>query len=112
MRQDDAEWWDQDADALHWIFDTTAVDADLGVAHQFSNYRSDGLKLPPAQKDRTYLFGNLGGQWMPGLPQYRLPRPHGASAAGSWAPAGPDPPVTWSWPVPSRAAGRQTTPIV
>jgi alginate production protein len=38
IRQTDNEWWDQDADALRWIFDTTLLDAEIGAARQFSTY--------------------------------------------------------------------------
>jgi alginate production protein len=65
IRQTDNEWWDQDADALRWIFDTTLLSADVGLAHQLSTYRTDSAPIPPAQRDRTYLFGTLMADWRP-----------------------------------------------
>jgi alginate production protein len=65
IREDDAQFWDQDIDALRWIFNTTLLQAELGVGHQFGTYRSDDVKLPPDQKDRTYAFGTLSGEWRP-----------------------------------------------
>lgn len=65
LRQDDAQWWDADIDALRWRFDTTLLQADLGVARQFHSYRSDDPPLPPEQEDRTYVFGALSSEWRP-----------------------------------------------
>ncbi len=65
IRQPDGEWWDADADALRWVLDTTLLDADIGVARQLSSYRSDSPPVPPAQRDRTYVFANAGGEWRP-----------------------------------------------
>ena len=65
IRQDDALYWDQDIDALRWIFNTTLLQAEIGVGHQFSTYRSDDVELPPDQKKRVYTFGTLSGEWHP-----------------------------------------------
>lgn len=65
LRQDDAQWWDQDIDALRWIFDTTLLQFEAGVAREFSTYRSDDPSLPLDQKDRTYVFGSLSREWLP-----------------------------------------------
>lgn len=63
IREDDAMYVDQDVDALRWIFNTTLVQSEFGVGHEFSTYRTDDVGLPPDQKHRTYLFGTLGGEW-------------------------------------------------
>ncbi len=63
VREDDAMYVDQDVDALRWIFNTTLVQSELGVGHEFSTYRTDSVGLPPDQKHRTYVFGTLGGEW-------------------------------------------------
>ncbi|WP_051361796.1 alginate export family protein [Solimonas soli] len=63
IRDDDTQFFDQDIDALRWIFDTTLLDADLGVARQFDTYRSDGVDIPAEQRDRTYAFGSIGWDW-------------------------------------------------
>lgn len=65
IRNDDAQFFDQDIDALRWIFDTTLLEADLGVARQFDSYRSDGLDIPSEQKERTYSFGHVAWDWAP-----------------------------------------------
>ncbi len=63
IRHIDSGWWDQDADALRWMLDTTLLDAEVGVAHPFSAFRSDGLDVPLAQRHRTYFFGQLAADW-------------------------------------------------
>jgi len=65
IREDDAQFWDQDIDALRWIFNTTLLQAEVGVGHQFGTYRTDDVKLPVDQKDRIYAFGTLSGEWHP-----------------------------------------------
>jgi len=65
IREDDAMFWDQDLDALRWMFNTTLLQTEIGVGHEFSTYRTDDVKLPPDQKDRTYAFGTLSGEWHP-----------------------------------------------
>lgn len=65
IREEDAQYLDQDLDALRWIFDSTLLDAQLGVAHQFGSYRSDGAELPSQQRDRSYAFGELAYDWLP-----------------------------------------------
>jgi alginate production protein len=63
IRQTDSEWWDQDAQALRWIFDTTLLSADIGVARTSSTWRTDDAEVPAAQRDRTYLFGHIATDW-------------------------------------------------
>jgi len=65
LRQPDAQWWDADIDALRWMFDTTLLQADLGVARQFHSYRSDDPPLPDEQRDRSYLLGAVATEWRP-----------------------------------------------
>jgi len=63
VREDDAMYVDQDVDAVRWMFNTTLVQSELGVGREFSTYRTDDIGLPPDQKHRMYVFGNLGGEW-------------------------------------------------
>jgi alginate production protein len=63
IRQADHEWWDQDADSLRWIFDTTLLSAEIGAARQLSTYRTDDAPLPLSQRNRTYLFADLAADW-------------------------------------------------
>jgi len=63
IRQVDNSWWDQDTDALRWILDTTLLDAEIGVAHAFSTFRTDNVDVPIAQRDRTYYFGQIAADW-------------------------------------------------
>lgn len=65
IREDDAMYVDQDVDAVRWIFNTTLVQSEFGVGHEFSTYRTDSVGLPPDQKHRTYVFATLGGEWRP-----------------------------------------------
>lgn len=65
LRQDDAQWWDQDIDAVRWIFDTTLLKAELAVARQFDSYRSDGTDPALEQQDRTYVLGAIATDWRP-----------------------------------------------
>lgn len=63
IRNDDAQFFDEDIDAARWIFDTTLVDADLGAARQFNTYRTDDIDVPLDQDQRTYTFGSLAWDW-------------------------------------------------
>lgn len=63
IRNDDAQFIDQDIEAARWIFDTTKLDAQLGVAHAFSGYRSDNADVPRERDDRTYWFGQIDWDW-------------------------------------------------
>src|SRR5882724_4319839 len=63
IRHADNEWWDQDADSIRWIFDTTLLSAEIGAARQFSTYRTDGAPVPSSQKNRTYLFTDFAADW-------------------------------------------------
>ena len=65
IRQNDALYWDQDIDSLRWIFNTTLLQAEIGVGEEFGTYRTDDVKLPPDQKNRIYTFGALSGEWHP-----------------------------------------------
>src|SRR3546814_708809 len=63
IRNDDAQFFDEDIDAARWIFNTTLLDADLGVARQFDTYRTDDVDVPVDQDQRTYTFGSLAWDW-------------------------------------------------
>src|SRR6266702_4035972 len=63
IRQADNEWWDQDADSVRWIFDTTLLSAEIGAARQLSTYRTDDAPVSLPQKNRTYLFADLATDW-------------------------------------------------
>lgn len=63
IRNDDAQYFDQDIDAVRWIFNTTLIEADLGVARQLDSYRTDDLDIPSDQEDRTYGFAHLAWDW-------------------------------------------------
>lgn len=66
IKEQDGLWWDRDIESLRWIFDTTLVQAQLGVAEQFGTWRSDDVELSPSQKRRAYAFGTMTRQWSPG----------------------------------------------
>lgn len=87
IRNPDAQWFDQDIDALRWNFDTTLLKADIGIGHQFSSYRSDGLAVTADQRDRSYVFGSLATEWRPenviGLRVVHAEDDHDSPAVGS-----------------------------
>ncbi|HZP13652.1 MAG TPA: alginate export family protein [Nevskiaceae bacterium] len=66
IRQDDGEWWDTDIEAARWVLDTTQIQAEFGGARQLNRYawRSDRAPIPQDQRDRTYVFGSIGGEWL------------------------------------------------
>lgn len=66
VKEPDGLWWDRDVESVRWIFDTTLVQAQLGVAEQFGTYRSDDVELSPGQRDRAYVFASYSRQWRPG----------------------------------------------
>lgn len=66
VKEADGLWWDRDVESLRWVFDTTLVQAQLGIAEQFGTWRSDDVELSPSQRDRAYVFGSMSRQWRPG----------------------------------------------
>lgn len=66
LRDPDGQWFDRDIEALRWIFDTTLVQGHLGVAERLFTGRSDGSDPTASERDRTYVFGQAGGQWRAG----------------------------------------------
>lgn len=66
VRSDEGTWWDTNIEALHWVFDTTLLKANLGVAERFSEYRTDIDDLAPEDEDRQHLFAGVSTQWAPG----------------------------------------------
>jgi alginate production protein len=66
LRNDDGQWHDVNIEAVNWVFDTTLLRADVGVAQRFSEYRTDLTELDPKDKDRQHLFGDVNYQWAPG----------------------------------------------
>lgn len=66
VRSDEGTWWDTNIEALRWTFDTTLLQANVGVAERYSDYRTDLDELAPEDEDRQHLFGDLNYQWTPG----------------------------------------------
>ena len=66
IKEPDGLWWDRDIESLRWVFDTTLVQAHIGIAEQFSTYRSDDVELSASQRDRAYVFASMSRQWRPG----------------------------------------------
>lgn len=66
LRSFDATWWDSNIEAVHWTFDTTLLQAQVGVAERFSEYRTDLDELAPEDEDRRHYFAGLAYQWTPG----------------------------------------------
>lgn len=66
VRDPDGLWFDRNIEALHWMFDTTLLQWDLGVAESLLTWRSDNSEPPASLRDRTYVFGGLGRQWTAG----------------------------------------------
>lgn len=66
LREPDGQWFDRDVESVRWIFDTTLLQGQIGVAESFLTYRSDGSEPPASQRDRAYGFAGLGGQWRAG----------------------------------------------
>ncbi|SEQ19551.1 alginate production protein [Pseudomonas cuatrocienegasensis] len=66
LRSDEGTWRDTNIEALNWSFDTTLLNAQVGVAQRFSEYRTDLDELAPEDEDRTHLFADVATQWTPG----------------------------------------------
>ncbi|MDP3845020.1 MAG: alginate export family protein [Pseudomonas sp.] len=66
VRSVDGLWWDTSIEALRWNFDTTLLNAHVGIAERFSDYRSDLDELAPEDKDRLHLLADISTQWQPG----------------------------------------------
>ncbi|MCP5162266.1 MAG: alginate export family protein [Hahellaceae bacterium] len=65
IKSNDGLWWDQDVEAIHWYFDTTTLQANLGVAQAFDTYRTDDAELRNDLKDRMFAFASLSGNIAP-----------------------------------------------
>lgn len=65
LRNDDGQWHDTNIEAVNWVFDTTLLRADVGVAERFSEYRTDLTELSAQDEDRMHVFGDVSYQWMP-----------------------------------------------
>ena len=59
----DGLWWDKEIESARWIFNTTRIQAHIGVAEQMSRYRSD--HPISSLKDRTYFLTGVSHQWRP-----------------------------------------------
>lgn len=66
LRDPDGQWFDRDIEALRWIFDTTLIQGHVGIAESLFTGRSDGSDPSAPERDRAYVFGQIGGQWRPG----------------------------------------------
>ena len=66
LRNDDGQWHDTNIEAVNWVFDTTLLRADVGVAQRFSEYRTDLTEVSSQDKDRLHVFGDVSYQWIPG----------------------------------------------
>lgn len=66
VREADGLWWDQDIEALRWLFDTTLLRGQIGIAEAFSTYRTSDHEPSLTLRDRAYGFGSLDWQWTPG----------------------------------------------
>lgn len=66
VRSDEGTWWDTNIEALHWVFDTTLLRANLGLAERFSEYRTDIHELAPEDEHRRHFFAGVSTQWAPG----------------------------------------------
>lgn len=67
LRQDDGLWFDRDIESLRWIFETTLVQADIGVAEAFDSYtyKKDAVALPVNLNDRFNAFASASYEWAP-----------------------------------------------
>lgn len=66
IRDYDGLWWDRDAEAVRWIFDTTLLQMHVGIAEQFHTLRTDDSELPISERDRAYAIAGLSQQWRAG----------------------------------------------
>lgn len=67
LRQDDGLWFDRDIESLRWIFDTTLLQADIGVAEAFDSYtyKKDAVAVPVNLDDRFNAFASVSYEWAP-----------------------------------------------
>ena len=66
LRSDEGTWWDTNIEAVNWRFDTTLLQANVGIAERFSDYRTDLDDLAPQDEDRLHLLADINYQWRPG----------------------------------------------
>lgn len=65
IREDNGDWIGQNIDAIRWSVDTTLLRFVASVMYPFSSYRSDGLPVPPFQRNRLYATLNASADWRP-----------------------------------------------
>jgi alginate production protein len=63
VRAPDGLWWDKEIESVRWVFDTTQLQAHVGVAERFGSYRSDHAKPAVPLRDRTYILTGISRQW-------------------------------------------------
>jgi alginate production protein len=63
LREADGTWWDRDAEALRWTFDSTLLQAHVGLASELHTARTGSEELPASQRDRGYGFAGVSRQW-------------------------------------------------
>lgn len=66
LRDPDGQWFDRNIEAVRWIFDTTLLQSQLGIAESIVTWRSDDSDPPANLRDRMYAFGGIGTQWKAG----------------------------------------------
>lgn len=66
VRSDDGLWWDTDIEASRWVFNTTLIDAEVGIAQRLALYRSDKNDVPYQDDHRLHIFGKYRYQWRAG----------------------------------------------
>ena len=63
LRQPDGTWWDRDAEAIQWTFDSTLLQSHIGIASELHTARTGSDELPASQRDRAYAFAGISRQW-------------------------------------------------
>lgn len=63
LKEDSGLWWDDDITLTRWIFDTTLLDATVGVAQKLAELRTDANELPEEEQDIARFFANTRWQW-------------------------------------------------
>ena len=66
LKENSGIWWDDDITLTRWIFNTSLLDATVGVAQKFAELRTDTNELQGYEQDIARMFVHTRWQWRKG----------------------------------------------
>lgn len=66
LKENSGIWWDDDITLTRWVFNTSLLDATVGVAQKFAELRTDTNELQGYEQDIARMFVHTRWQWRKG----------------------------------------------